>query len=110
MSVALRVVSAIALIAVSWPAFAEGHIGDVEAWRSSPFHGQRDGGTGLPIPCTCRFNGRDFRVGERVCMSTPQAGIVIARCDLVNNVTSWVPTTLGCVISQFGGMSSARLQ
>lgn len=72
---------------------------EVEGWRTSPFHGQKDSGTNLPIPCTCRFRDRDFRVGDRVCMSTPNNGVVIARCDLLLNVTSWVPTKEACVTS-----------
>ena len=79
---------------------------EVEAWRTSPFHGQKDHGTGRPIPCTCRFRDRDYRVGDRVCMDTPNNGVVIARCDLLLNVTSWVATRDACTIS----LSPTRLQ
>lgn len=70
-----------------------------EGWRTSPFHRLTDSGTGRPIPCICRFAGRDFRVGNRVCMQTPHNGVVLVRYDLVDNVTSWVPTQSPCEIS-----------
>lgn len=70
----------------------------VEAWRTSPFHGALSGATGQPIPCLCLFRGRQFRVGERVCMQTPD-GIRITRCDLVLNNTSWIPTDEQCTMS-----------
>lgn len=70
----------------------------VEAWRTSPFHGAISGATGLPIPCICVFRGRQFRLGERVCMQTPN-GVVITRCDLLLNNTTWVPTEEPCILS-----------
>ena len=69
-----------------------------EAWRTSPFHGAINGATGQPIPCLCRFREKMFKLGERVCMQTPN-GIVLARCDLMQNNTTWVPTTEHCTIS-----------
>lgn len=69
----------------------------VEAWRTSPFHGVTSA-TGQLIPCICLFRGRQFKVGERVCMQTPE-GIKITRCDLVLNNTSWIPTDEPCIIS-----------
>ena len=69
-----------------------------EAWRSSPFHGAINGATGNPIPCICRYREREFKLGEKVCLSTPN-GTVLARCDLAQNNTSWVPTTEQCTIS-----------
>lgn len=67
------------------------------AYPSSPFHGMVDG-DGQVIPCRCRFQGRDYKLGEEVCMST-HAGTVLTRCDLLLNNTSWVPTTTACVVS-----------
>lgn len=69
----------------------------VEAWRTSPFHGVT-GGNGKTIPCLCVFRGRDYKLGERVCMQTPD-GIRITRCDLVLNNTSWIPTDEPCTMS-----------
>jgi hypothetical protein len=69
-----------------------------EAWRTSPFHRATSGATGLPIPCRCRFQEREYRLGEAVCMTT-HVGTVIARCDLNQNITTWVPTTDACVVS-----------
>jgi hypothetical protein len=74
-----------------WPTATE------PAYPSSPYHGVTDG-NGNVIPCRCRFQGHEFRVGEEVCMST-HVGVVIARCDLMQNNTSWVPTETACTIS-----------
>ena len=67
----------------------------VEAWRTSPFHGVPNAATGLPIPCRCRYQGRDVVLGTRVCMNMPN-GTVMARCDLLLNNTTWVPTDVPC--------------
>lgn len=72
----------------------------VETWRMSPFHGAISGATGNPIPCLCRSGGRNFKLGERVCMHTPN-GIVIARCDMHLNNTTWIPTDESCVLSEW---------
>jgi hypothetical protein len=69
-----------------------------EAWKSSPHHGVIDGATGKPIPCRCRFKDRDFRLGDSVCMST-HLGVVIARCDMILNNTTWAPTSEPCAVS-----------
>lgn len=76
---------------VPWPA------ADRPAYSTSPYHGAVDG-DGRVIPCRCRFLGHEFRVGEEVCMST-HAGVVMARCDLMLNNTTWVPTTTACILS-----------
>jgi hypothetical protein len=87
--------------AFSTPARSEGPApGD--AWKSSPFHGLTDGATGKAIPCLCRFRGRDFRLGDSVCMQTP-IGVVIARCDLLLNNTTWAPTNEPCTLSWRSG-------
>lgn len=39
-------------------------------------------------PCTCRAQGRDFELGERACLRTPN-GMRMARCTMVLNNTSW---------------------
>jgi len=70
-----------------------------EAWKTSPFHGTINGATGQPIPCVCRFKGADFKLGAAVCMNT-HMGTVIARCDLLYNNTTWVPTSEPCTISR----------
>ncbi len=56
------------------------------------------GSTGAPIPCQCVFKGRTYKVGERICMST-HLGIVITRCELAINVTTWQPTNEPCTVS-----------
>ena len=68
------------------------------AYPESPSHGAVDG-NGSVIPCRCRFQGQEFRVGEEVCMSTP-SGVLLARCDLMQNNTSWVPTHTPCTVSR----------
>lgn len=75
-----------------------------EAWKTSPFHGAINGATGKPIPCVCRFQGRDFRLGASVCMQT-HVGVVIARCDLILNNTTWAPTNEPCALSWRGPFS-----
>lgn len=64
----------------------------------SPFHGARDG-DGRIIPCRCRSGGQDYRLGDKVCMRTP-VGTVLARCDLIDNNTSWIPTATPCEVSR----------
>ena len=68
------------------------------AWPTSPYHGVTDG-NGLLIPCRCRFQDHEYRLGEEVCMST-HLGVVMTRCDLLQNNTSWVPTATPCTISR----------
>ncbi|WP_306118333.1 MULTISPECIES: hypothetical protein [unclassified Roseitalea] len=48
-----------------------------------------------PIPCTCRFKGRDIAVGETMCLDLP-GGAVLARCDKVLNNTAWKTLQQGC--------------
>ena len=68
-----------------------------EQWRTSPFHGVIDG-DGKLIQCKCLFRGREYRLGEKVCMST-HMGTVMTTCDLQLNNTSWVPTREACTTS-----------
>jgi hypothetical protein len=56
------------------------------------------GATGSPIPCECVFRGRAYKVGERVCMST-HVGTVVTRCELLQNTTTWQPSTEQCTVS-----------
>lgn len=79
-------------------AFADDTPAPGEAWKSSPFHGAIDG-SGKTIPCLCRFKGENFRLGAAVCMST-HVGTVIAKCDLLYNNTTWVPTSEPCTVSR----------
>jgi len=69
----------------------------VENWRTSPWHGAIDG-AGRVIPCRCRFQGREYRLGETVCMQT-HLGTVLTRCDLFMNNTSWIPSNEACTVS-----------
>jgi hypothetical protein len=71
------------------------------AWPTSPFHGVISGATGEPIPCRCRHRGSAYRLGDTVCMNT-HLGVQLARCDLVLNNTSWIPTGVPCTMSRLG--------
>jgi hypothetical protein len=53
------------------------------------------------IPCRCRFNGKDFGLGQTVCMHT-YLGTQFARCELFINNTTWTPTGRPCEVSDFG--------
>jgi len=48
--------------------------------------------------CTCRAQGRDFTLGQSVCLATP-TGARIATCAMVLNNTSWQFTEMPCVVS-----------
>lgn len=68
------------------------------AYVTSPYHGVTDG-NGHIIPCRCRYQGQEYRLGDLVCMST-HVGVVMTRCDLLMNNTSWVPTGTACTVSR----------
>ena len=63
-----------------------------------------------PIPgirCSCRANGRSYELGERACIATP-GGPRLARCALVQNVTSWAIEAEGCQVSRLGADGTTR--
>jgi len=66
-----------------------------ENFSTSPHRGVIDG-SGRTIPCRCRFNGKAYRLGEIVCMTT-HVGTVLTRCDIFENNTSWIPSRQPCV-------------
>jgi hypothetical protein len=86
------------LVSAPAPSVAQNQASEPEAWRTSPFHGTINGATGLPIPCLCRHQGRDYKLGDKVCLQMPN-GVMLARCDLVLNNTSWMPTNEQCTMS-----------
>ncbi|MBY0611836.1 MAG: hypothetical protein K2P80_06595 [Beijerinckiaceae bacterium] len=49
--------------------------------------------------CTCRANGHNFKLGENICLSTPN-GPRMAMCELTQNVTNWRFSDRGCDVSQ----------
>jgi len=89
------------------PTGREGFAVPPPAWPGSPFHGVISGATGQPIPCRCRFNGGEFKLGETVCMNT-HLGVQLARCDLFLNNTSWVPIGVPCTLSRLPTHLTAR--
>ena len=48
--------------------------------------------------CTCRAGGRDYELGQTVCLRTP-AGPRLATCGMVLNNTSWQFSSAACVIA-----------
>ena len=69
-------------------------------YQNSPYRGVTDG-NGQTIPCRCRFGSHAYKLGETVCMATA-AGMMLTRCDLLLNNTSWVPTRVPCELSERG--------
>ena len=51
--------------------------------------------SGPTIKCTCRFAGRNYRLGQSACFSTGQ-GLRMARCDKYLNNTTWTLTKKPC--------------
>ena len=49
-------------------------------------------------PCTCRAQGRDFLVGEKVCLRTA-GGDRLATCGMALNNTSWSIGNSPCTVS-----------
>lgn len=89
---------AAAAIALSISAICVARAEDTPNYLTSPYHGVTDG-NGNIIPCRCRFRGEQLQLGTMVCMETP-VGTVLARCDLMDNNTSWIPTRTPCVMSR----------
>jgi hypothetical protein len=54
--------------------------------------------TAASADCTCRFQGRDYDLGQNVCMGTPK-GARMATCGMVLNNTSWQFSETPCVVS-----------
>ena len=50
-------------------------------------------------PCTCRFQGEDFVLGEEVCMDR-STGSTMARCEMVLNNTSWKFIETPCPVTK----------
>ena len=50
------------------------------------------------VPCTCRYQGEDFVLGEEVCMDRT-SGSTMARCEMVLNNTSWKFTEAPCPVT-----------
>ena len=53
----------------------------------------------LAADCTCRSQGRDYELGNSVCLQTPK-GARIATCGMVLNNTSWQFSETPCVVSE----------
>ena len=49
--------------------------------------------------CTCRSQGRDYELGQSICLQSPK-GARIATCGMVLNNTSWQFSETPCVTSQ----------
>jgi hypothetical protein len=55
--------------------------------------------TAASADCTCRFQGRDYDLGQNVCLTTPK-GARMATCGMVLNNTSWQFSETPCVVSK----------
>lgn len=80
-----RILAAL-LIAVASPAAAH----DPGAFQDAQMRGNHN-----PVDCYCRAEGKTFAIGEKVCLRTA-AGLRIAECEMVLNVTSWGFTERPC--------------
>ncbi len=49
--------------------------------------------------CTCRAMGRNFELGQTVCLRLPSGQNRLARCGLVLNNTAWEISDIPCVVS-----------
>jgi hypothetical protein len=79
-------IAAVAFASAHLPAQAQDQ---PRRWPSESFSWQPD------IPeCTCRAQGRDFRVGETACIRSR-----LATCDTVLNNTSWSMSDAPCTVS-----------
>jgi hypothetical protein len=63
--------------------------------------------TAASADCTCRFQGRDYDLGQNVCLATPK-GARIATCGMVLNNTSWQFSETPCVVSKAAPEPAAR--
>lgn len=77
-------------LATAWSAAQSA---DERAWPSRQHPGY---GTALPpMPCTCRAQGHDFRMGERACLRTA-GGPRYAVCGMELNNSSWLVSDEPC--------------
>lgn len=51
------------------------------------------------VPCTCRFQGQDYQLGDKICLNLPN-GPQQAECGFVLNNTSWNMTGTSCLYSE----------
>lgn len=47
------------------------------------------------VPCTCRYNGQDFGIGDTICLKAG-SDMRLATCSMVLNNTSWKMSTTPC--------------
>lgn len=80
-----------AMIAASAPA-----LGQNQSTRQWPSQVQR--WTPHLPECTCRAQGRDFGMGETICMKTAN-GDRLAVCGMAQNNTSWNVLDDACTVS-----------
>ena len=72
------------------------------ATTSAP--GQPQAASPRKIECRCRANGRNYELGQRICLLTP-AGYRVAECRMSQNVTSWAFGGEECALSAALGAS-----
>jgi hypothetical protein len=82
---------AVAFVAAAFPALAQDQ--PRREWPSASQRWQPQN-----APCTCRAQGRDFLVGEMVCLRTA-GGDRLATCSMALNNTSWSVGESPCATS-----------
>ncbi|MFN0264428.1 hypothetical protein ACKTEK_11175 [Tepidamorphus sp. 3E244] len=57
--------------------------------------------SGKNVPCTCRYQGRDFHQGESICIRGE-----LAQCGMYLNNTSWKFTKTPCPMARLGATNT----
>ena len=57
--------------------------------------------------CTCRAQGREFQLGERACLTTPN-GARLATCGMVLNNSLWQFSETPCTVSAVAPQNQPR--
>ena len=64
-------------------------------------------GAAAASDCTCRAQGRQFELGQTVCLATPK-GPRLATCGMVLNNTSWEFSETPCTVSDVSPPGTSR--
>ncbi|MBT3991931.1 MAG: hypothetical protein HON14_18935 [Rhodospirillaceae bacterium] len=57
-------------------------------WQTKHLHAQSDNQLSIQNEFTCRYFGRDYNIGARICLTTPD-GLRVAQCGMVLNNSAW---------------------
>lgn len=53
---------------------------------------------GQTVPCTCRYKGEDYGLGDSICLRSPD-GLRMATCSMILNNTSWQFSNAPCPVT-----------